>query len=58
MNISSGDLRRDNVYKDRDELRRRKLCFTCQVPWVLGHKCAKGREIFIEAFSKSEDEEE
>ena len=58
MNSPSRNFRRDNFSKDRDELRRRKLCFTCQVPWVLGHKCAKGREIFIEVFSKSEDEEE
>ena len=28
---------------NRDELRRKKLCFTCFQPWTPGHKCTKGR---------------
>ena len=43
-------------YKDQDELRRKKLCFSCQEPWVPGHKCVKGKEHYIEVFSKSDKE--
>jgi len=25
------------------ELRRKKLCFSCQEPWAPGHKCSKGK---------------
>ena len=54
----SGNLMRDNFSKDRDELRRKKLCFSCQQPWVPGHKCAKGKAHYIEVFFLSEYEEE
>ena len=42
----------------RKYLRRRRLCFSCQEPWALGHQCTKGKAHYIEVFSKSEDEEE
>ena len=40
-----------------DELRRKKLCFTCFQPWTLGHKCAKGKSKYIEVFSDNDDYE-
>ena len=43
-------------YKDQDELRRKKLCFSCQEPWALGHKCVKGKAHYIEVFSESDEE--
>ena len=57
MKIPTGKFKRDNFSRDQDKIRRRKLCFTCQEPWVLGHKCAKGKEHYIEVFSESEVEE-
>ena len=39
------------------ELRKNKLCFTCQEPWVPGHRCAAGRAHYIEVFSDCEEEE-
>ena len=43
--------------KNRDELRRKKLCFTCFQPWALGHKCAKGKAQYIEVFSNNDEYE-
>ena len=40
------------------DLRTRKLCFTCQESWALEHRCALGKEHYIEVFSKDEEEEE
>ena len=40
----------------KEELKRNKLCFTCQQPWVSRHKCAKGKAQYIEVFSKYEEE--
>ena len=42
----------------RRDLRRRRLCFSCQEPWALGHRCTKGKAHYIEVFSESGDEEE
>jgi hypothetical protein len=43
----------------RQDLRRRKLCFSCQEPWVPGHRCAgKAKAHYIEVFSDSGDDEE
>ena len=42
----------------KEELRINKLCFTCQQPWVPGHRCAKGKEHYIEFFSEYDEEEE
>ena len=39
------------------ELRKNKLFFTCQEPWVSGHRCAVGRAHYIEVFSDCEEEE-
>ena len=47
---------RDYSYKDRDELRRKKLCFSCQEPWAPSHKCVKGKSHYIEVFSESDEE--
>ena len=42
----------------RKELRRKKLCFTCQEPWIPGHKCAgKVKGHYIEVYSNSEEDE-
>ena len=56
MKIPTRNFKRDNFSRDRDEMRRRKLCFTCQEPWVPVHKCAKGKEHYIVFFSYSEAE--
>ena len=40
------------------DLRRRKLCFTCQKPWALRHRCATGKAHYIEVFSDSDREED
>ena len=40
-----------------DELRRKKLCFTCFQPWTLGYKCAKGKAQYIEVFSDNDEYE-
>ena len=42
----------------KEELRRKKLCFICQQPWVLGHRCVKGKVHYIEVFSEYDEEEE
>jgi hypothetical protein len=43
----------------RQELRRKKLCFSCQEPWVSGHRCAsKAKAHYIEVFYDSGDDEE
>jgi hypothetical protein len=48
----------------RKELRRKKLCFSCQESWVPGHKCAgkdktdKAHYIEVYLDSDSDDEEE
>ena len=42
----------------RKDLRRKKLCFTCQEPWVPGHRCVgKAKDHYIEVYSDSEGEE-
>ena len=43
-------------YKDRDELKRKKFCFSCPKPWAVGHKCVKGKAHYIELFSESDEE--
>ena len=40
------------------ELKKKLLCFTCQEPWALGHRCAAGKAHFIEVFSESSREED
>ena len=45
----------DDVQRD---VRRRKLCFTCQEPWAPRNQCAAGKAHYIEVFSDSEEEEE
>ena len=42
----------------RRDLRRKRLCFTCQEPWAPGHRCAIGKAHYIEVFSDSSGEEE
>jgi hypothetical protein len=43
----------------RQDLRRKKLCFSCQEPWVPGHRCAgKAKAHYIEVFSDSGEDEE
>ena len=43
----------------RKELRRKKLCFTCQEPWIPGHRCAgKDKAHYIEVYLDSEEEED
>ena len=42
----------------QEELRRKKLCFTCQQPWILGHKCAKGKAHYIEFLFEDDEEGE
>jgi hypothetical protein len=38
---------------------RRKLCFTCKDPWVLGHRCmGKGQIHYIEVVADSDEEEQ
>ena len=42
----------------RKDLRRKKLCFNYQEPWVPGHRCAgKAKAHYIEVYSDSEGEE-
>ena len=42
----------------RKYLRRKKLCFTCEEPWVPGHKCVgKAKAHYIEVYFDSEVEE-
>jgi hypothetical protein len=43
----------------RQELMRKKLCFSCRDPWVLGHRCmGKGEIHYIEVATDSVDSEE
>ena len=42
----------------RRELKKKRLCFTCQESWALGHRCATGKAHFIEVFSESSGEED
>ena len=43
----------------REDLSRKKLCFSCQEPWVPGHRCAgKAKAHYIEVFSDSRVDEE
>ena len=40
----------------QQDLRRKKLCLTCQEPWIPGHRCSgKGKAYYIEAYSDSEE---
>ena len=41
----------------RRDLRRRKLCFTCQESLAPRHRCAAGKEHYIEVFLDDEEEE-
>ncbi|XP_059075191.1 uncharacterized protein LOC131875172 [Cryptomeria japonica] len=44
--------------EDREELRRKKLCFSCREAWQPGHRClGKGKIHYIEVMSDSEDDE-
>lgn len=40
------------------ELKKKRLCFTSQEPWALGHRCAASKAHFIEVFSESSGEED
>ena len=42
----------------RRELKKKRLCFTCQEPWAPGHRCATGKAHFIEVFSENSGEED
>ena len=42
----------------RRELKKRRLCFTCQEPWAPGHRCATEKAHFIEIFSEDSGEED
>jgi hypothetical protein len=46
----------------RKELRRKKLCFSCQESWVPGHKCVgkdkTGKAHYIEVYSDSDSDDE
>lgn len=42
----------------RRYLRQKKLCFTCQDSWALGHCCVVGKAHNIEVFSDSDGEED
>jgi len=39
-------------------MKKNFLCFTCQDPWELGHRCVIGKSHFIEVFSESSGEED
>jgi hypothetical protein len=44
--------------ESRNELRRKKLCFSCKEPWEPGHRClGKGKVHLIEVTSEMGDEE-
>eukprot|EP00253_Pinus_taeda_P001460 PITA_01460 len=40
------------------ELKKKRLCFTCQESWALGHRCVAGKAHFIEVFFESSEEED
>jgi len=43
----------------RQELMRKKLCFTCKDPWIPGHRCiGKGEIHYIKVAVDSVDSEE
>jgi hypothetical protein len=43
----------------KEELRRKKLCFSCKEPWEPSHRCmGKGKVHYIEVLSDSDGEEE
>ena len=43
----------------RNELRRKKLCFTCQEPWIPGHRwLGKGKAHCFEVYFDSGEDEE
>ena len=48
--------KKDYSYKDQDELRRKKLCFSFQWPWIFGHIGAKGKEHCIIVIYEDDDE--
>ena len=43
--------------QNKEELRRKILCFTCFQPWTPRHKCAKGKSQYIEVFSDNDEYE-
>jgi hypothetical protein len=46
----------------KKELRKKKLCFSCQEPWVPRHRCSgkdkAGKAHYIEVYSDSDNDEE
>eukprot|EP00253_Pinus_taeda_P011506 PITA_11506 len=42
----------------RRELKKKRLCFTCQESWAPRHRCVAGKAHFIEVFSESSGEED
>ena len=43
----------------RKYLRRKKLYFNCQEPWVLGHRCSgKEKAHYIEVYSNSDEDDD
>ena len=46
----------------RRELRKKKLCFSCQEPWALGHRCVRkdrmGKAHYIEVYSDNDSDED
>ena len=54
-----GNPRRAQIDNDaRRELRKKRLCFTCQEPWAPGHRSAASKAHFIEVFSDGSGEED
>ena len=42
-----------------NELKRKKLCFTCQEPWIPSHRCiGKAKVHYIEVYSDSEEDKD
>ena len=42
-----------------NELKRKKLCFTCREPWTLDHRyLGKGKIHYVEVLSEEEDEQQ
>ena len=53
----NGSFAKENMEcPSKEELKRKKLCFNFQQPWVPGHRCAKGKAHYIEVFSEDEEE--
>lgn len=43
-------------FERKNELRRKKLCFTCKEPWVPGHRCrGKGQLHYTKVTSDVDD---